>query len=72
MKDIKSLMIGFLLATCMFLFMGQTSNMSNSPIEVKIIEQPRVSSLEIMKVEIVKQPTIKVEPENYSGFRIKD
>ena len=24
MKDIKSVMIGFLLATCMFLFMGQT------------------------------------------------
>ena len=26
MKDIKSMIIGFLLATCMFLFMGQTSN----------------------------------------------
>ena len=26
MKDIKSVMIGFLLATCCFLFMGQTSN----------------------------------------------
>jgi len=25
MKDIKSVMIGFLLATCMFLFMGQTA-----------------------------------------------
>ena len=25
MKDIKSIIIGFLLATCMFLFMGQTS-----------------------------------------------
>ena len=24
MKDIKSMLIGFLLATCMFLFMGQT------------------------------------------------
>ena len=24
MKDIKSMIIGFLLATCMFLFMGQT------------------------------------------------
>ena len=28
MKDIKSVMIGFLLATCMFLFMGQTSSSS--------------------------------------------
>ena len=28
MKDIKSIIIGFLLATCMFLFMGQTSNES--------------------------------------------
>ena len=26
MKDIKSMMIGFLLATCMFLMMGQGSN----------------------------------------------
>ena len=26
MKDIKSMMIGFLLATCMFLMMGQTTN----------------------------------------------
>ena len=26
MKDIKSVMIGFLLATCCFLFMGQTNN----------------------------------------------
>ncbi len=26
MKDIKSMIIGFLLATCMFLFMGYTSN----------------------------------------------
>ena len=26
MKDIKSIIIGFLLATCMFLFMGATSN----------------------------------------------
>ena len=26
MKDIKSMMIGFLLATCMFLLMGQSSN----------------------------------------------
>ena len=26
MKDIKSVMIGFLLATCMFLFIGATSN----------------------------------------------
>ena len=25
MKDIKSMIIGFLLATCMFLFMGNTS-----------------------------------------------
>jgi len=25
MKDIKSIIIGFLLATCMFLFMGQTT-----------------------------------------------
>ena len=25
MKDFKSIMIGFLLATCMFLFMGQTN-----------------------------------------------
>ena len=26
MKDIKSVLIGFLLATCCFLFMGQTSD----------------------------------------------
>ena len=26
MKDIKSILIGFLLATCMFLFMGNTSS----------------------------------------------
>ena len=26
MKDIKSMIIGFLLATCMFLFIGATSN----------------------------------------------
>ena len=29
MKDIKSMIIGFLLATCMFLFMGQTNNYGN-------------------------------------------
>jgi len=29
MKDIKSVMIGFLLATSMFLFMGQTKATSN-------------------------------------------
>ena len=28
MKDIKSMMIGFLLATCMFLMMGQSNNYS--------------------------------------------
>ena len=29
MKNIKSMIIGFLLATCMFLFMGATGNDSN-------------------------------------------
>ena len=72
MKDIKSMIIGFLTATCLFLFMGQTSNISNSPIEVKIVEQPKISSLGTMKVKIVEQPTIKVEPKNYLGFKIKD
>ena len=72
MKDIKSLIIGFLLATCMFLFMGQTSNISNSPIEVKIIEQPLADFNRIMKVKIVEQPPIKVEPKGYNGFRIRE
>lgn len=74
MKDIKSIMIGFLLATCMFLFMGQTSysHLSKSPIEVKIIEQPNASSFGTMKVKIIEQPSIKVEPKGYNGFRIRE
>ena len=69
MKDIKTFLIGFLSCACLFLFMGQTSNISKSPIEVKIVEQP---SLGTMNINIVEQPTIKVEPKNYSGFRIKE
>ena len=35
MKDIKTLMIGFLLATCMFLMMGQGNQSRNLDFEVK-------------------------------------
>ena len=35
MKDIKSIIIGLLLATCIFLFMGQTSNDES----MKLLEQ---------------------------------
>jgi len=35
MKDIKTLMIGFLLATCMFLMMGQGNPSRNLDFEVK-------------------------------------
>ena len=71
MKDIKAYIIGFLSATCIFLFMGHTSG-SNSPIEVKIVEVPNISRLGTLDVEIIDQPTIQVEPKVYSGFKIKD
>ena len=72
MKDFKSFIIGFLTCTCMFLFMGQTSKISNSPIEVKIVGQPNLSSLGTMNVKIDGYSSIKVEPKTYSGFRIKE
>ena len=39
MKDIKSMIIGFLLATCLFLFMGATDNDSMITKEI-ILEEP--------------------------------
>ena len=39
MKNIKSIVIGFLLATCMFLLMGYTSQPSCSCDEDKIISR---------------------------------
>ena len=65
--DIRSLLIGILGATCLFLFMGNTIS-NNSPIEVKIVEIPRGN----FDVEIVAQPTIEVKAKNYNGFRIRD
>ena len=38
--EIKSLVIGFLLATCIFLFMGNTGNSHNEVLKVKIIDLP--------------------------------
>ena len=49
MKDIKSVMIGFLLATSMFLFMGQTSN--NASLE-KILRDINKTLIESNKGEI--------------------
>ena len=34
MKDIKTLIIGFLLATCMFLIMGQSKNTQNGRYQI--------------------------------------
>jgi hypothetical protein len=67
MKDIKSYIIGFLSAVCLFLFMGQTN--SNSPIKVEIVDIP---SLETMKVRIVEQSTIGVKSSHYRGLKIRD
>ena len=35
MKDIKSVMIGFLLATCLFLFMGNATNSLQTNVDEK-------------------------------------
>ena len=44
MKDIKSLIIGFLLATCMFLFMGNAIEYTSSTIEYPEIGRYQLST----------------------------
>ena len=62
MKNIKSLIIGFLLATCMFLFMGQTT--SDKTVDLKKVYDI-VNSISIDVKEIKKN-----QEEGLSKLRI--
>ena len=56
MKDIKSVMIGFLLATCMFLFMGQTlsdTQVGRYDLEIDV-EKGRLLVFDTKKGQLVK------------------
>tara|TARA_Y100001970_G_scaffold137457_1_gene169158 strand:+ start:991 stop:1296 length:306 start_codon:yes stop_codon:yes gene_type:complete len=48
MKDIKSMIIGFLLATCMFLFMGNTEN------DKQVDESKIVSALNDINLTLIE------------------
>ena len=54
MKDIKSFLIGFLSCTCLFLFMGQTSEHTHSAkdIEYNFLEFGAFNSLQARLQEI--------------------
>ena len=52
MKDFKTLMIGFLLATCMFLFMGQTSSSSQvGRYQIEVLYDHNVLETEDVKID---------------------
>ena len=53
MKDFKSMVIGFLLATCMFLFMGQIS--SNKAITIEeVYDVVNTTSIDVKEIKKTK------------------
>ena len=69
MKDIKSVMIGFLLATSMFLFMGQTSNDDS----ITLLEQALTDDFDREESKIgLYQGIISTSERGILGFNLVD
>ena len=54
--DIKSMLIGILLCSCMFLIMGQTSIYDKNPMEVKIVGMEQVNFPSSINVSVKEFP----------------
>ena len=64
MIDFKSLVIGMLLTSSLFLFFGYSSSYTDKVVRVKIVNDDIDVNLENSR--------IKVEPSSYSGFKITE